>query len=412
MARITFTVGTKRYFIAQYAERGVSWTDAYYEIRPLVISQTRPWIFTSNPPKGSGGKRQPKPIGDQLIELKHEIRRVYAALDRAADDADVDTSAEDIPEATELPEEPEMPSEDSPDDRHFFFSEWKRIRAWIKQRADATGASPVDSLNSMRPVLEAKRGLAAGISAAAMLYAMSIHWSPETRAEAGIREINFIDEADRDLLDETHHAVTGYVVKLAEARIPIMLVGPSGTGKSGLMRKIASEILEVQFGDCPMSAGATPSWLLGRMTFPDGSEAKIEVPEAADMEDLTRLLVEAVSNLSDTTSYKISHFLKCFTEGGVFVFEEIDAADPNMLLVVNNALALRPGETFFNPINGKEYVKSPDFIPAASGNTYGLGADRNYTGRERLDFATIDRFRMGRVFVDLDEELAETLFFS
>ena len=45
----------------------------------------------------------------------------------------------------------------------------------------------------------------------------------------------------------------------------------------------------------------------------------------------------------------------------------------------------------------------------AAGNTFGTGASREYTGREKLDFATIDRFRMGRVWFDLDEDLARRM---
>jgi hypothetical protein len=416
MSRFDFTPGTKRYFIAEFANRGVSWQDTFAALRPKVLQQEKPWIFSANPPRGSGSetgrKRTPKEIPAQLIDLKHEIRRVYAFLNRPAEDADVDTSADEIPLPNSDTAEPEAEIVPEPkrNELEFFVSEWRRIRAWIKQRATATGASPVDSLDSMRPVLEAKRAIAAGISAGAMLYAMTLHWSPETRADAGIPDADILAESDSDLLESGHHKMTGYVAKLAEARVPLYIIGPSGTGKSGMMRKLATEILDLQYADAPMSAGATPSWLLGRMTFPDGSNVSLpEWPEGMTMEDWAREITNMLAQLTQTTSYKISHFLKCYTEGGVFVFEEIDAADPNMLLVVNNALAIPPGDEFFNPVNGLSYVRHTDFIAGATANTFGLGANTQYTGRERLDFATIDRFRMGRVYVDLDENLVDYL---
>lgn len=407
MARIDFRYGTKRYFIAQYAENGTPWVDCYYALRDKVRAQEKPWIFTANPPKGSGGRRTPKAIYEQLGDLKHEVRRVYALLNRNADDADVDTSGDEIPKPDETPVPdnacdkcgkvkplfhddatglslcedcltPELPDvpQTKRDEVLFFVAEWRRIRKWISQRATATGATPVDSLDSMRPVLEAMRGIVSGISAKALLFSMCAHWSIETRHDAGIADVDFHAEADGDLLDSTHHKLTGYVAKLAEARIPILLVGAAGTGKSRLLRKLATEILELPYGETPMTAGATPSWLLGRHTI---------------------------------NGYQVSHFLEIYSNGGVFNFEEIDASDPNMLIVVNNALALQPGEEFFNPVNGETYTRHPDFIPAATANTFGLGANAQYTGRERLDFATIDRFRMGRVVLSLDEKLVDTI---
>jgi cobaltochelatase CobS len=99
-------------------------------------------------------------------------------------------------------------------------------------------------------------------------------------------------------------------------------------------------------------------------------------------------------------------FLEIYSGGGIFNFEELDAADANMVIVLNNALA---NDRLYNPVNGEVYEKSENFIPFATANTFGLGANRSYTGRERLDAATIDRFRMGRVLLELDENLAESL---
>lgn len=104
-----------------------------------------------------------------------------------------------------------------------------------------------------------------------------------------------------------------------------------------------------------------------------------------------------------------SQFVEIYSGGGVFNFEEIDASDPSMLIVVNNALA---SDSLFNSANGEVYKKHPDFIALATANTFGLGSDSKYTGREKLDLATIDRFRMGRVVVTLDENLADHLMFG
>src|SRR6188474_3053410 len=73
--------GTKRNLIAELAERGATKREAYAALRPLVESQTKPMIFSAN----VGGRREAKPIGEQLVELKNEIGRVYALLGRAKD---------------------------------------------------------------------------------------------------------------------------------------------------------------------------------------------------------------------------------------------------------------------------------------------------------------------------------------
>jgi MoxR-like ATPase len=92
--------------------------------------------------------------------------------------------------------------------------------------------------------------------------------------------------------------------------------------------------------------------------------------------------------------------------GGVFNFEEIDASDASMLIVLNNALA---SGKLYNSASGEMVDKHSDFCPFSTANTFGLGSNRDYTARERLDAATIDRWRMGRIWVDLDENVEESI---
>lgn len=172
-------------------------------------------------------------------------------------------------------------------------------------------------------------------------------------------------------LDGAHEAL-GYCVRLAKGRVPIFLVGPSGCGKSFLARDLADE-LELNYGECPMVEGATPSWLAGAFNM---------------------------------KGYIGRPFTDIYENGGVFCFEELDAADPNMLLLVNNAMA---NEWFANPVTGKEIARHEDFIPVATANTWGLGANRQYTGRGRLDAATLDRWRVGRVELDYDQAVERQL---
>ena len=392
---------TKRNRIETLANQNLSPREVFSQLRPMVEAQTSPMVFKAN----VDGRRIPKPMRVQLIELRHEINRVFAILGKAdypGDDfseedfaeemeAQLPNQDEEIEDATEAAEEVEVKpaakgKRKVEDEKRHFFQEWKRIKKWCEDRLAM--ADPIDAI-SMRPVIAAKTGIPAGIPAAALLSAMSMHWPADVRESAGIPEFDFMTLAD-DLTDEEReqlkgeklHDLTGYAVKLARARIPIALVGPSGSGKSHIAEQL-SRILAVDNGgtaydyaETPMTAGATPSWLLGSWTMQGFTTRK---------------------------------FLEIYAKGGVFNFEELDASDPNMLLVANNALASR---RLFNPVNGEVYHRHPDFIPVATMNTFGLGGNRDFTGRERLDAATIDRWRMGRIYVPIDEKLAEDILFS
>jgi MoxR-like ATPase len=101
-------------------------------------------------------------------------------------------------------------------------------------------------------------------------------------------------------------------------------------------------------------------------------------------------------------------FLDCYENGGVFLFDEIDAADANVMLVINSALAngqLSVPSRHDNPVAKRH----PDFICIAAANTFGHGADRQYVGRNELDESTLDRFRIGTVPMDYDEALERQL---
>lgn len=152
-----------------------------------------------------------------------------------------------------------------------------------------------------------------------------------------------------------------------------MLVGPTQAGKGFLSKNIAKN-REIQFGSVPLSAGTSISWLFGR-----------NMPKGFVGTDLIR----------------------CYEEGGVFLLDEMDAADSNLLIGINDALS--NGE-LSNPVVDQRIKKHEHFIPLAAANTFGLGADADYTGRERLDMATLERWRMGRVEVGYDRKLQKEIF--
>jgi cobaltochelatase CobS len=149
-----------------------------------------------------------------------------------------------------------------------------------------------------------------------------------------------------------------------------MLVGPAGCGKTTLANQVA-ESLEMQFASVCLTAGASETWLFGRQT-PNGF---VEGP-----------------------------FAKLYKEGGVFLADEMDAADANLLLSLNTALS---HDKIINPMNGEVLIKHKDFIFIGAANTNGKGANHVYTGRTRLDAATLDRFNI--IDINYDSELEKAL---
>ena len=176
------------------------------------------------------------------------------------------------------------------------------------------------------------------------------------------------------------HPVFERVLQLATARKHIFLPGPAGCGKSHLARQVA-EALGLSFGFISCSAGMSESQLLGRM-IPAGQNGQFV--------------------------FQTTQFLECYENGGVFLFDEIDAADANVLLVINAALA---NGHLSVPSRSERPVaqRHPDFVCIAAANTYGRGADRQYVGRNELDESTLDRFRIGTVPMDYDESLERQL---
>lgn len=163
------------------------------------------------------------------------------------------------------------------------------------------------------------------------------------------------------------------IVQLARNRRNIMLVGPAGCGKSYL-GKLVADSLDLAFGSLSCTGGMSEAHLLGR-AVPDLTHGK--------------------------NRFQGTSFLKCYEEGGVFLLDEMDAADPNLLLAINTALANRYCNVP-NRVDKPTAVRHDDFVLIATANTFGRGATRMYAGRSQLDEATLDRFRIGMVECDYD----------
>jgi len=235
---------------------------------------------------------------------------------------------------------------------------WQRLKAMLAGNFNPARRTVID-VNTVRTIV--REELANGRPAAQMF------------------EVKLPDGTVRPVEGKTHQEFAK-VLMLAAARRNVLLIGPAGSGKTHLAEQIACA-LDLQFSHIACSAGMSEGQLLGRLV-PTGEAGRFE--------------------------YVRSDFVKCYEEGGVFLFDEIDAADANTLLVINSALANgrmavpnRPG----NPVA----IRHPDFVCIAAANTYGTGATRQYVGRNQLDESTLDRFRIGQIEMDYDAQVEAAL---
>lgn len=161
---------------------------------------------------------------------------------------------------------------------------------------------------------------------------------------------------------------------------PVLLVGPAGCGKSYLGEQVA-EAMALDFYQQGLSGGVTESALFGKLV-PQGEHGSF--------------------------GFLTTAFLTAYENGGVFLLDEMDAGDENVLLAMNNAIA-NGHAPVPNRHDNPVAKRHPDFYLIASANTFGKGADRVYVGRNPLDGSTLDRFQMGTYDMDYDRDLEATL---
>lgn len=170
------------------------------------------------------------------------------------------------------------------------------------------------------------------------------------------------------------------IVQLASQRVPIMLVGPAGCGKTYIASKLA-EALDLPFYDQSCSEGVSESIFTG-------------------------WLLPVTSG--GAFNYVASPYIEAYEKGGVFLLDEMDASDANLLTFLNKSIA---NESFFLPQRHKNPLvkKHKDFVVVGAANTFGRGADMKYVGRNALDAATLDRFRAGMIHMDYSQEVESAL---
>jgi cobaltochelatase CobS len=112
---------------------------------------------------------------------------------------------------------------------------------------------------------------------------------------------------------------------------------------------------------------------------------------------------EMLGFIDGAGKYHRTPFREAYEKGGVYTFDEVDRSDPVALLAVNPHLA--NGVATF-PY--KQVRRHKDCIIVCTANTWGLGADANYSGATKLDAAFLSRFPV-RINWDIDPNLEEAI---
>lgn len=178
-----------------------------------------------------------------------------------------------------------------------------------------------------------------------------------------------VEVEDRKVeFDEKLHEKFETVLKFVKMNEPVFLTGAAGSGKNVLCKQVAKAMgLDFYFTNA-----VTQEYKLTGFT-------------------------DAMGTFHET------QFYKAFKNGGLFMLDEMDASIPEVLVILNAAIANRYFD-FPAPIG---YVEAhPDFRVIAAGNTFGLGADYDYVGRNQLDAASLDRFALVKVDYDREIELS------
>ena len=151
---------------------------------------------------------------------------------------------------------------------------------------------------------------------------------------------------------EVFHHKFEMIKTCVENNLPVYLAGPAGSGKNHTLEQIA-KFMELDF------------------YFTNSVQQEYKLTGFIDAGG----------------TYHETEFYKAFKDGGLFFLDEMDASIPEVLVLLNAAIA----NGYFEFPNGK-ITAHENFRVVAAGNTVGSGADEVYTGRMVLDQATLDRF--------------------
>jgi len=164
----------------------------------------------------------------------------------------------------------------------------------------------------------------------------------------------------------TQHFQFETLLMTIAARVNALMVGPAGSGKTSAAHA-AAVALNIPFYSISVGMQTTKTEFFG---YTDA-----------------------------TGKYVRTLFREAFEKGGVFLIDEMDAGNANVITSINQALA-----NGYCAFPDGMISKHNDFVIISSANTYGNGTNREYVGRNQLDAATLDRFAVIEWNYDTDLE--------
>lgn len=180
--------------------------------------------------------------------------------------------------------------------------------------------------------------------------------------------LKVVTEGGENLVKGVKHRQLYTLIKMVGEGLNVMLTGSAGSGKTHAASQVA-QALGVKFYALSVGAQTSKSDIVG---FIDAGG-----------------------------TYRTTPFRQAYEKGGVFVMDEIDAGNSNVLIQINSALS--NGICSFPD---KRVEAHRDFHFIATANTYGKGESVKYVGRNRLDAATLDRFTIFNWEIDEKVEQA------
>jgi cobaltochelatase CobS len=168
------------------------------------------------------------------------------------------------------------------------------------------------------------------------------------------RKLTLVTPLGKKVLTGARHEKFEQLLQTVSVGLAAMIVGPAGSGKTFASEQVA-EALDLPFYAISVGSQTSKSDLVGFITANGG--------------------------------YVRTQFREAYENGGVFLMDEIDAGNANVLVLLNSALA---GHSAAFP--DQMVKKHENFRFVATANTFGTGANRQYVGRNQIDAATLDRF--------------------
>jgi len=202
--------------------------------------------------------------------------------------------------------------------------------------------------------------------------------------------------------DDVYRMIQAEILKISDKLPRLAEVGPQRRRKPHKLRS-GKLFKHKQFDQVMTIIGGGPDQTVKIMMFgPAGSGKTIIAEMAAHELGLPFYFNGPVQSEYKLLGYKDAHgvyqrtaFREAFEFGGVFLFDEFDACSAQAMVAFNTALSNKRCD-----FPDRNVLQHPNFICIAAANTPGAGANVTYSGRERLDGATLDRFAVVEISYD------------